>query len=222
MLAGLGGIVGITLQQQQQAQADELGSMEYYGNVDLQGSKVENKVFIYKPEGATAEASFAVPAVWKTKEEVEEPEARTRCWRDFTEPISGNKVFSNIEISASAVTAKSVEDFGRPESDKYMKLITASDKELQRADLMSIDVRVDGSGTKYWDYKLAYSPPKSECSFEEARKFWGECPIKTLAYVSTTVRDGVMYRFVARTTLDQWNQFAKQQPAVWKSFTVSA
>jgi len=221
-MAGLG-LGGVLLLTGGRAKADigDIGSMESYGNIELEGSKVENKIFAFKPGGITKEATFEIPAVWKTKEEMEEPETRTRFWKDFTEPISGNKVFSNIEISASDVKAKSVEDFGRPESDKYMKLVAANDRELQRADLMSIDVRVDGNGNKYWDYKLAYSPPKSECSFEEARKYWGECPIKTLAYVSTTVRDGVMYRFVARTTLEQWNSFAKQQPAVWKSFTIS-
>mmetsp|Transcript_27772 Transcript_27772/g.44751 ORF Transcript_27772/g.44751 Transcript_27772/m.44751 type:complete len:162 (+) Transcript_27772:560-1045(+) len=146
-------------------------------------------------------------------------EGSMKNWILLKEPISDNAVFSRIEISSFPVSEASVSDFGRPESDRYIQMITKDDTELKEADLMGVDIRLDENGVKYYDYKLAFSPKK--CSYEESKYAWGQCPIKTLAYVSTTVAEGKLFRFVARTNLDQWGNFAKQQPAVWKSFRVT-
>jgi len=162
-------------------------------------------------------ASFEYPRVWETTERVTS-ESGGKKWLKIKEPISGDVVFGSIDIEALPVTVSSVDEFGRPEDNKFLKIVAGDDKELQQADLMGVATRVDDKGIKYYEYKLAYSP--SKCSYEESRKFWGTCPIKTLAYVSTAVMDGKLYKFTARTNLEEWGNFAKQQPAVWQSFTV--
>jgi len=200
------------------AASTAIGNVDQYNLDPEQGA--DNEVETFRPAESKAEARFEYPRVWKmTKAEINN-EGSMKNWILLKEPISDNAVFSRIDISSFPVSETSVSDFGRPESDRYIQIITRDDEELKQADLMGVDIRVDENGAKYYDYKLAFSPKK--CSYEESKYSWGTCPIKTLAYVSTTVVEGRLFRFIARTNLDQWGNFAKQQPAVWKSFRVAA
>jgi len=195
-----------------------IGNVDQYNLDPEQGA--DNEVETFTPGGGSkAEARFEYPRVWKMTQTEVNNEGSMKNWILLKEPISDNAVFSRIEISSFPVSEASVSDFGRPESDRYIQMITKDDTELKEADLMGVDIRLDENGVKYYDYKLAFSPKK--CSYEESKYAWGQCPIKTLAYVSTTVAEGKLFRFVARTNLDQWGNFAKQQPAVWKSFRVT-
>ncbi|GAB5367410.1 hypothetical protein AAMO2058_001227700 [Amorphochlora amoebiformis] len=199
--------------------AENVGSVDDY-NLNPDSGAINSRE-TFSPQGTTAQAYFEYPSLWKPTDsntQILEPGGSRKNWFKFKEPISGNPVFSQIEIQSKPVMAKTVEDFGRPEANKFLDLVTEGDPELQQADLMVVDVRKE-SGVTYYDYKLAYSP--RSCSYEEAKKFWGTCPIKTLAYISTAIADGHLFRFIARTNLNEWGNFAKQQPAVWKSFRVT-
>jgi len=160
-----------------------IGNSDDYNLDPDQG--VDNEIEMFTPAGSTAVARFEYPKVWKTTSSEVDESGMMKSWVKLKEPLSENSVFSKIEISATPVEVKSVKDFGRPEDQKYLNIITKGDSELQQADLMGVEVREDDNGIKYYDYKLAYSP--KTCSYEESKYYWGTCPIKTLAYVSTTV-----------------------------------